>query len=386
MVEHKKKYAGIRNCSASKFIAIRVGQGDAFFTEKGDMAFLVDGGRSISSFPCQFLRATGRNHIDVLTCTHNDSDHGNGVLGFLLAGLKAEEVWLPASWLDRLEDIILRPEGFLKELVEDIEELPEDQVMGLSQLGDKYATETRNKDSRVVEVGSQELYRAFEQVSDMEWFSTLSLGYGFPPTNKRKMFVEAVSGAKLIREIALAAYLSGSLIKWFDFIGDKNLAQAAGGIRDVLIPVNAVEVAQIRRPKRGALKYIALTRSNKQSLVFTSPKTKDDPGVLFTADSNLRFYQQISWHEHMIITAPHHGSEANQHAYSIFKNETGGMDVSWVRSDGRFSKRPGKSFLTINNRKFCTLCRNSRLPKQDVRLVMVTHSWHPLHTRKCICQ
>jgi hypothetical protein len=112
--------------------------------------------------------------------------------------------------------------------------------------------------------------------------------------------------------------------------------------------------------------YIALTEANEQSLVFMSPNKDGDPGVVFTADSKLSFCQQISWHDRIIITAPHHGSEANQHAYSRFKNETGGIDVCWVRSDGRFLKRPGKSFVTINSRKFCTLCRNSALRKQDV--------------------
>jgi hypothetical protein len=375
--------------ATSTFIAIGVGQGDAFFMEKGDREMLVDGGRSLTSFSSQFERVTKRNHVNVLTCTHNDSDHGNGVLSFLQGGLTADEVWLPASWIDRLEDLILRPRNFFVELRKDIEDLKENRVIDLSDLGDQRATSIDNREGEVGEVKVEDLYLAFDQCYNVQSPFRVPVPHFYylsPLLNKTAMLEEAVSAAELIREIAVAAYHSGSTIKWFDFIGDKNQFRPSGGLADFLVPVNAIEVAEIRRPKRSALEYIALTRSNKQSLVFMAPDKGDSPGALFTADSDLSFSQQIKWHDHMIITAPHHGSDANKAAYSRFSGETGGkLEVSWVRSDGRFMKRPGKSYLTINNRKYCTLCRNCRLPKQDIKLVLVNNFWQPLGTHACKC-
>ena len=348
---------------------------------KGDRTLLVDGGGSLR-FPRRFVRATGRDHVNILVCTHNDSDHAKGVLGFLKGGPTADEVWLPASWMDRLEDLIISPRGFFEELIRDIEKLSDTQVADLGYIGDQYAKRLANKEDMVVQVNSDVLYQAFEKGYLMKPHVYYWLG-----PYRRKLLFEALSGVNLVREIALAAYRAGCLIKWFDYIGNKNQSKALGGIKNLLVPVNSVEVAQIRRPKRSALEYVALTRSNKQSLVFMSPNEEDNPGVLFTADSDLSFYQQIQWHDQMIITSPHHGSEANKRAYERFSNEAKGVkDVVWVRSDRKFTYRPGKSYLTANGRKYCTWCKGSKSPKQDVQLELSNNVWQPIRTRKCKCK
>ncbi|MEW6046869.1 MAG: MBL fold metallo-hydrolase [Bacillota bacterium] len=59
----------------SKFIAIAVAQGDAFFLERDGRTVLVDGGASARNFLRQFARATGRCKVDIVVCTHNDADH-----------------------------------------------------------------------------------------------------------------------------------------------------------------------------------------------------------------------------------------------------------------------------------------------------------------------
>lgn len=377
------------------FIAIGVGQGDAFFMEKGDRALLVDGGDSRLAFPRQFIRVTGRKNVDVLVCTHNDSDHAHGLLGFLTKkGLFATEVWLPASWMDRLKDLIHKPKDFLKELMADIENLSDNLVSDLSRLGDRYAIASAEKDDLVIEVRAKDLLESIEQTNAVEsvlqaFYLSLRHLYDLQPLNKRlELIVEAVSASDLIRQIFLAAYRSGSLIRWFDYVGNNNQINASGGIHDLLVPVNAVEVGQIRHPKRSALEHIALTRSNKQSLVFVSRNDELSSGVLFTADSDLSFSQAVSWHDQMIITSPHHGSESNKYAYKKFFQETAGeKDVVWVRSDGKFMRRPGRSYLAIRGRKHCTRCRNCKLPKQNVRMTFskLDRVWKPIKTRKCLC-
>ena len=377
------------------FIAIQVGQGDAFFMEKDERKMLVDGGNSRAVFPHQFVGVTGRTHLNVLVCTHNDSDHARGLLGFLRTkGLIADEVWLPASWMDRLSDLVHRPGEFLKELLTDIEELSEDAVSNLRVLGDKYATTEVKREGFGVEVKKEDLLESIEEAHAGEsvfWKSYRQHFWQLYRThqlNKRfKLLIKAMSSSNLIRQIFLAAYRSGSLVRWFNYVGNKRI-NASGGIPDLLVPVNAVEVAKIQRPRRSALRYIALTTSNKQSLVFVSPKDKTNSGVLFTADSDLSFGQAIPWYDGMIITSPHHGSESNNYAYARFLQETGReIDVAWVRSDGKFMHRPGKSYLGVCGRKYCTICRQCKLPKQNVRMITLRSNnfWKPVKTRKCRC-
>ena len=66
-----------------RFVAIPVGQGDAFYLDRGEWSVLVDGGRSKNTFGATFQTTTGATAVDVVVCTHNDADHANGILGFL---------------------------------------------------------------------------------------------------------------------------------------------------------------------------------------------------------------------------------------------------------------------------------------------------------------
>jgi len=63
------------------FIAIPVGQGDAFYLERDGWSVLVDGGRSRLDFPALFRQVTRARGANIVVCTHNDSDHANGVRG-----------------------------------------------------------------------------------------------------------------------------------------------------------------------------------------------------------------------------------------------------------------------------------------------------------------
>jgi hypothetical protein len=386
----------------SCFVAIGVGQGDAFFLDRGKLTILVDGGRSIKGLPIQFQRATKHESVDVLVCTHNDADHANGVLGFLRDGLTTcREVWLPGSWTYRLAELLLQPEEFTSELVLDIGdmEVSPERRRSLQNLGDWYH-ESNHDATPTEEIDLNALSEALEQATNMGtyeevfwsyfpmwpsgmWHDFYSLQGVFLENLERSLLLnEALAAAARIRDIALAAYKKGVPIRWFEYDREKK----RGGNRDCLVPLNACEVRQISVRRRSALEYIALTTSNKQSLVFLSPADDKEPAVLFTADSDLSFSQCIDWTAGMIVTAPHHGSEANRHAYDRFTEETSKkFDVIWVRSDGRFRDRPGNSYLNVHGCRFCTLCRGSNLDKQDVRLIVDQGRWIPYSTRRCCC-
>ncbi|MBS7616204.1 hypothetical protein KEJ45_03275 [Candidatus Bathyarchaeota archaeon] len=98
-----------------------------------------------------------------MVCTHNDSDHASGVLGFLKGGLIAKEVWLPASWMDRPSDLIGNPESFLKELITDIEKL-ENRVEDFCLLGEMYTIKSNEEESPFIEESAENLMKVFSTV------------------------------------------------------------------------------------------------------------------------------------------------------------------------------------------------------------------------------
>jgi len=389
----------------ASFIAIGVGQGDAFFLERGGRTLLIDGGRSRCGFPAQFRKVTKRDRVDILVCTHNDADHAFGVLGFLESGLTAKEVWLPGSWTDRVEDILLKPDEFAEALLEEIQRLPMSRQapLSLQVLRDENAekttpSETEKSDTAPVDCLSE----AFERASAKEVYWDLFSSHPFlvwgqflrfynkvwhMDREKFCLFLEALSAAERIRAISSAAYHKGALIRWFEYDSKQN----SEGEPDFLMPLNAREILQMRRGRWTALEYLALTTWNKQSLVFLSPDNDNGPAVLFTADSDLSFsgedgIEKLPWSNGMVITAPHHGSEDNARAYKRFSGEAGNCsDIVWVRSDGRFEARPGHSFLTVYGSRFCTHCRGSNRPKQDVRLTVKSGKWQPVSTKNCCC-
>ena len=67
----------------SKFIALPVGQGDAFYLERSDFRVLVDGGRSKRAISGWVRDICETTFLDVVVCTHNDADHAYGILGLL---------------------------------------------------------------------------------------------------------------------------------------------------------------------------------------------------------------------------------------------------------------------------------------------------------------
>jgi hypothetical protein len=318
---------------------------------------------------------------------------------------------LPGSWTDRLDDLLLRPYRFTEELVTNIKEEKEmgkidvnsERRLLLQTLGDQYFERMKQQNEDSQDVASTEvLWEALEGNTEGELYSEvlwlyphLSLTEYGPDslsvfwrllcgdTKRFQIFIDAINAATRIREISLAAYHTGAIIRWFEF----DTISSSGGILGFLEPLNACEILQIRRRRWTALEYLALTTSNKQSLVFLSPANNDGPAALFTADSDLRFCQPINWSEGMIITAPHHGSENNAYAYERFSKEVNNdHHVVWVRSDGRFKARPGSSYLNVYGSHFCTLCRGSNTAKQDVRFIVASRNWKPVSIRKCCCK
>lgn len=396
-----------------RFIAIPVAQGDAFYLEREGFSLLVDGGRSRSALPSMFQRATKTDGVNVVLCTHNDADHANGILGFLESGLRCEEVWLPGRWLSVLPDVLRPFVEVFRHLENDIAETGIPSNMETAQpspsLIEAYAERAGDRSSDgpateerqpIAENKWPESYIQMLEQAEPWDFTPHWLGPWHPqdwpfwqyrayrrlgPAGVQLLW-SAIDAAARIRAIATEAFHRGIPVRWFEF----DTATPSGGVGE-LQPINGREIARVRPRVGPFLKRLALTTSNKESLVFWSPATEHHPGILFTADSDLAGVSLPSQLDGAIVTAPHHGSEANANAYTAVARASKSLrSITWVRSDGRYRSRPGNTYLGLASRRLCTICRRpgaSSTKKQTVRLYSRGGVWiRHRQTSGCSCQ
>jgi len=377
----------------SKFIALPVGQGDAFYLDRGGFHVLVDGGKSKTAISNLLDNGCETKHLDVLVCTHNDSDHANGVLGLLdnWDGT-IDEVWLPGSWTHRMKDLFENPRVFVNELVENISDMDFQENKDLT-LEDVVLLDSPH--SNEVNSEALDLSDIIDKSNDFSDFlfevNSAYLGLDLLYYFERhyfsdsfiSIFLDAMNAANLIKTITELAFHKGAKIRFFDY--GKHVS---GGFSGILEPVNSTEITGIRKREVSALQYIALSTANKESLVFYSPESTESPAVLFSADSDLNFSLPVVKHtKKPIITSPHHGSDANATAYNVVLKWLGAnLSPIWVRSDCKCKTRPGTAFKN-QACKFCTLCNCGLYPKQTVKLHSSDGIWlRTQGTRVCSCR
>ena len=385
-----------------RFVAIPVSQGDAFYLETTEGSVLIDGGRSVSGFADLFQITTRRSGVDILVATHNDADHANGVLGFLKAGLQCKEVWLPGRWAEVLPQALRPWEEVVYTLANQVATLDTDFQPGAPLL-EQYIESVvrplerpresdeqgRQEDAEQWELNESGWPRALivqlEQAAEEDdfwdwcWPAYWEWRWAFfsPRALSGRLLWESIVAARRIRRIALAAYHRGIPVRWFEY----DSTSPSGGY-SWLKPVNSRRIARvIPAPETKFLNLLTLTVWNKESLVFWASPPYAGAGVLFTADSNLSGVR-IPALDGAIVTAPHHGSEANKSVYSLIS-----APVIWIRSDGRFGKRPCLEYLQAQGKRFCTLCRNGSDSKQAVTLWHRSGKWmRGKGVRPCACR
>jgi len=170
---------------------------------------------------------------------------------------------------------------------------------------------------------------------------------------------------------------SGGYIRWFKYMNSLQHFPCPNH----LYAENAIETAITLYSPKDFMSMLWITTINKYSLVFVFESDNNHiPNVLFTADSDLHFYNQTkTLKDFSIVTAPHHGSESNNLAYS----KIAGNNLIFVRSDRSQLKRPGPSYLSQTNR-YCTICRNEG-PKQKIVIKFSSSGTPQIYGRPCIC-
>ncbi|GBD26189.1 hypothetical protein HRbin30_01519 [bacterium HR30] len=407
-----------------RFIALPVGQGDAFYADSDDgFRVLVDGGRSRSQLPQLFRRYTGSCGVDVLVCTHNDADHAEGLIGFLESELLCSELWLPGTWLETLQSLPNDPGetiSFLWDrLFKPLEKrsLPETQegrdfqeIAWLYVFPEFIERRPIRDDTQAHEAteGHDALplnaYLDENKIEALEahlelfanprfWYWWWAHRYSLSPSSIARAYFTVFARAyftvakdvRRLLELARLALNRGIPVRCFqhDPLNVGNVTVFPGC---PLRPLSAKPSRYVRPPKPANMpvqffEVLFRTTANRESLVFFLDAGKGEPGVLFTADSDLKDVNVKHVPERSVATAPHHGSHDNRSAYSRINKP-----MVWVRSDGYSKNRPCREFLHAPDRRFCTLCPKSGKPKQAVRLYQRQGLWVRLRTRPCACR
>ncbi|SLK16471.1 MULTISPECIES: MBL fold metallo-hydrolase [Paenibacillus] len=395
----------------SKFIAFKLSSGESFYIEtmvnKRKKTVLVDGGegRAITD---HFKNVVRRDKVNVVVCTHQDSDHSRGIHAFL-SRYHCDEVWLPAEWGDlygyfkNTPDII---KTFLEldSLVRGFESEKREEVPTIEYLEEYISSK--------VEAGKEEEECYFEDYKHIEIeniemvYSALTLmnlglsDIGFSNLSKdvSNLVSEIIGHYKNIVNIAALALNKGILIRWFEYQEEAPLRIHKN---DPLIPLNSKEVLQIKRFKSSTefllqlVSQFNLSTTNRRCLVFsTNWKNKKTPPILLTADSNLdgKEVEKANFKSGMIITVPHHGSKNNKPAFDKIKCKIVSKRIdrtNWVKSFHQAVDLDSwylKDILEIKGgtKRYCTKCENSH-----VEFKFIQRRWKRIKTKKrrdgCTC-
>ena len=347
-----------------KFVTINVGSGDAFYLEREEASILYDGGGSEKRFAKLFQNELNKTHVDIIVCSHNDSDHTNGIIGYLNSNLSCNEVWLPANWTAKLDFLLLNPDVFFDNLINECK-----NNINLDIL-EKTISSSMYQDNEVLDLES-----LINKSLKIDNKYILKRNISILSNSNYKLFIKLFNTANRIRQIVLLAYKRNLKIRWFQY----DLSHTASGGENYFKPVNCIELKKLHNKKITNLEYLALTRINKESLVFYSPLVENlVDGILFSADSDYSFSQPVpqSLGKNPIITVPHHGSKSNEIAYgsSQLRSYVNNPKTTLVRSDGKYSKRPGNIYKSLNLIKYCTRC-NGYTTWQSIVLIPSNHSW-----------
>lgn len=350
-----------------EFTALPVKIGDSFLLKTDDSIILVDGGNDEDDIVLLLEKYLDKeiNHIDLLICTHYDADHINGIIGILKSNKYSfKELWLPEIY-GSIGYTLSKNLSYTLNILRDI------------TINEKYNYDCEN---------SQEEDTSFDKFEDIDnnvldfFLKNVSKNifhlypYYEDNDNMGKAFINLYKISKLIN----TSLNSGAYIRWLKY--EDELTTNSYNFDITCLNSKQTEITLYNKEQFISSLYSTLSPKNQKSLVFKYFKNQDLPNILFTADSNLKFCREykINLNKNSIVTAPHHGSSANDDAYDKIK----GDNFILVRSDFSQIKRPGKGYLNHAFR-YCTICRNITT-KQSIKLELKKDKF-TTNARPCIC-
>ena len=411
-----------------KFTALEIGSGDAFLLEDGDRKILFDAGGS-QDLIVRLLKKKKIKKIDLAICSHNDKDHSNGFLGLLKSDIAIDEIWLPANWASILHSIKHDPYcfmelfchfGYFNRKYHELEgreiKLYSEEYVPVDSFQEEL-TFFENEDLEYYCAMMEEYYKDHQYRGEAEEWEMIKNNYyrnkkqfprhindescrfndGTPDFCKKNCAhkqwcwryheytaTDILINLEKIIEIARAAHKKSPKIKWFEPI--KSCCQ--NKVDYGFVALNSIKSHRIKEIDHHPLAFlcalytITLTKENEYSLVFEFHKS-DIPVVRFSADSDSTCQSKKPYCDNIIVTAPHHGSEANKGVYGAIDND----NVIWVRSDRKISTRPCKEYKTRKER-YCLACKHRKPSRKEICFEYdeSKKQWICNSGERCVCQ
>lgn len=422
-------------------------KGESFLLRRSGKNVLVDGGYKGDKI-ARVLESQIQDvpYLDVVVCTHGDSDHVGGLPPLLndWSG-RIGQLWLPGRWVNVVPQLVVDPAEFFKQLICELDvELrePSEDVRSIIREADDVQRQQDVREDMDIPPSDNDPQPVGEWIKETdlpldtaeikqepEWFekirqsemnleSAKSASSAYESARRKARYrlkketseihirianywLGLIETAEAIRKVAIAAIDQKIPTRWFDFDGFSQTRRAKGGAQGFLIPVNAVEQAT---PPTVLAKFLQLEKINRESLVFLAPPARERLGVLFCADSPLGDGPNFGtsflrpqpfstlWLP-IVATAPHHGSESNKAAYIHLRNWD---NVAVLLRAGGSAKQPGATFLGQRGcLRLCTKCPKAGLAPLLSGVVLSPSNWpRPPHLlpaclitigRPCVC-
>ncbi len=381
----------------TKFTALEIGSGDAFLLEDydNDWNCLFDAGGSKNRI-VYLLKRKRIEELNLAICSHNDVDHANGFIGLLQSNINIDEIWLPGTWASVLKYVKDKGVGLDEvEFLFNVKcEYNEKATDGSTFRINEYApfAEINNKKD-IFDPESEETIENFDdslsffsgQIESKLFDYTMNLfPFLYPPFywHNCKQGIEAKCHSLLLAidriiKIAGLAYQKGCKIKWFNPVDFCICKKVGYGF----VALNSNEMSCVQKPRnaQGFALLCLLTVVNEYSLVFEYLKG-NNPILRFSADSDCTC-QSVPYNENIIVTAPHHGSDAN----TIVYKQLVGDNIIWVRSDRKSGKRPCCYFKCLNI-KYCLACKKYNFISEICfEYNTLNKQWVHIKGTQCMC-
>lgn len=422
---------------ASTFIALDIASGESFLLltdVKGkQVAILIDSGKLSSTTTHPLLLAITKamptlQHIDICVCTHQDKDHAHGFRDFpdqwCQTGNTIGEFWLPGKWSTNIQSLIWSPAKFFsmvmlgaQTLAESVgptltdsildslrtekqSELDEKEIQPVGELSEERFDENgfhrSNKLAQSFGLSIDDFEFLQEALNDRDEFDEISIEYYFQQSRHFQLPIASIlafgafRAAESIRRIVNAAVRNRIPIRWFDFDEFLKTKTPIGGDADLLEPINSVELAGpiTTLSAKTLCLSLYLSPANVESLVFYRPETKSEPAVFFLADSRLAFGTSRPKGDFpapkklptrgSIITAPHHGSQVNDHAFLVLNSwSIATHNNLFVRNGGQLGQTLGQ--YRLQTPRLCAQCVQCYGTgwSQMIRITTMANNWSP---------
>ncbi len=411
-----------------KITAFKV-KGDSFLLEKRKngrkVKILIDGGeeRKFDKLIRSYLGKKKKLNLDLIVCTHLDSDHSIGLISLLRSKgvLKScKEIWLPVLWADTIIKMLKNDSNYIKKLLnviksqsksfDDLDEImqevevneEDDEPYLLSEIKDVPLLSFNNLTFidffiGMLESGDREVWDLLFFLTDNE-FDSLMLTF-----KKLKRLTEIIYELK-VRSIPIV---------WLD-LKQKEYSEWENDNR-LLIPLcHEVLVGYRKKVNYSSIFCLIpqprLSEINRRSLVIAS-KESNGQLAIFSADSNFEHISQNQLNalvennaeNGIMVTVPHHGSHSSSDAILKINNSVikhgKKKNVKWIRGNNPSSFTMSPHFFKLKGSRYCLNCfiwssagkklatTSKKQKKRNQKKNYITLSINNSNKlRKCVCK